>query len=74
MGILDDLTPPIKKRPCKIRTELEKLDQADRDVLEAALLDRVNWSAIGLSMALKNRGLNLLDTTITRHRDGLCSC
>ena len=74
MGLLDDLTPPVKRYPCKVRTILESLDGKDKDILLNALGDREAWSAIGLGNALSQRGLPIADTSITRHRDGLCSC
>jgi hypothetical protein len=74
MGLLDDLTPPVKRYSCKVRTISEQLTDKDRATFLAAINDREVWSAIGLSNALKQRGVQIIDTSITRHRDGLCSC
>lgn len=74
MGLLDNMEPALKRYPCKVRTILESLDVKDETILRAALLDQQNWSANGLSKALNQRGINVADVSITRHREGSCSC
>lgn len=74
MGLLENFEPPARKFPCKIATELSKLQAADKAVLVEALADEKKWPAKTLSNALKARGIQLVDSTISRHRQGHCSC
>lgn len=74
MGLLDALEPPKKERSCKIRSVKAELDKKDQEILDRALADVELWPAKTLSNQLQNRGLIITDTTITRHRKGLCSC
>lgn len=74
MGLLDDLTPPKKNYTCKVRTELAKLDEKDQAVLVAAIADTTLWPAKTLANALQARGIQMIDVTISRHRQGSCSC
>lgn len=74
MGLLDDLEPQKKTWPCKVRDTLSKLSDDDRAVLTAAIADQVKWPAKSLEKALKARQILLADTTITKHREGICSC
>lgn len=72
--MLEDLQPPKKNHPCKVRTILATLDDKDKAILNAAIADHTTWPASTLSKELKKRGLVVVDNTITRHRDGTCSC
>lgn len=74
MGLLDDLEPHIKERPCRVRTVLGSLEKDDADILRQALRSPDVWAAKGLSNALKVRGLLLSDNAIAGHRKGACSC
>lgn len=74
MGILENFEPPKKNYACKIRSILIDLELEDKKVLVAALKDTDRWPAKTLSNALKQRGVSLVDASITRHRQGLCSC
>ena len=74
MGLLDDLTPHVKKYSCKIATILSELEPADRAILEAALQDTNTWTSRALANAVRQRGITLVDTSVTKHRNGLCSC
>lgn len=72
--MLEGLKPVKKIRPCRIREILAGLDDSDKDILETALADFRNWSTRGLEKALKGRGVEVSDTSIERHRNGICSC
>lgn len=73
--MLEGLKPPPNRAYfCRVAQALTDLDQADRDILEAALADLQSWPAKTLSNALRGRGLILADTTITKHRQRLCQC
>lgn len=72
--MLENLEPIQTKRPCKTRNTLEGLEQNDREILLSALLDTSKWSDKGLSVALKQRSIQLSNEAIGRHRRKLCSC
>ena len=62
------------KYPCAVRTFYETLSQADKEILMDALTDP-NVSHNGLSRALREQAnTRLADTSIAKHRQGLCSC
>lgn len=73
MGILKDLSLPVKLPNCKVRNTLQSLEPDDRAILEAALANPA-WKAAPLADALLSRGIALDGKLITRHRQGLCSC
>lgn len=72
--MLEDLKPPVRQFPCKVRTVLAELEPKDQEILVNALKSVDLWPAKTLSNALKARNVQLVDSTINRHRDGLCSC
>lgn len=72
--MLEDLKPPVRQFPCKVRTVLGELEPKDREILLSALNSPDLWPAKTLSNALKSRGLQLIDSSINRHREGICSC
>lgn len=73
--MLEGLTPPQNKAVyCKIQQIQATLDQADLAILNKALDDTASWGARTLSTALRNRGLSVADTTITKHRQQACAC
>jgi hypothetical protein len=63
-----------KPYPCAVRTFYDSLSEADQEILMDALVDP-NVSHNGLSRALREQtNTRLADTTIAKHRQGLCSC
>jgi hypothetical protein len=74
MGLLDNLEPHKKNRPCRVRTVLAELDKDDANTLTSCLLSPDLWPAKTLSVALRQRGLLLSDSAITHHRSKACSC
>jgi len=66
--------PPNKAYYCRVSQVLAELDQADQEILDQAIADYRSWPAKTLQNALKERGLTLADTTITKHRKQLCAC
>lgn len=73
--MLENLKPIKRDYPCRVRTELDRLDDADRKILTAALEDEKRWSSRGLANQLKTvAGIIISDTAIARHRKKLCSC
>lgn len=74
MGLLENFEPPKRAIACKIRSIMVELENEDQKVLLLALNDPKKWPAKTLSDALKQRGITAVDSTIARHRQGLCSC
>lgn len=73
--MLEGLKPPANRAYyCRVNLLLAELEENDQDILNQALSDTQTWPAKTLSNALKQRGLVLADTTITKHRQGLCQC
>ena len=61
-------------KPCKIIQIAEGLDDSDRAIYLDAIADEANWTAFGLEMALKSRGIWVSNDTIQNHRRGVCPC
>ena len=72
--MLEDLMPPVRVTPCKVRTIMEQLDEGDREILVKALADHEAWSGNGLARALSQRGLVITEKPIRKHRNRECSC
>jgi hypothetical protein len=72
--MLEGLTPPERVTSCAVRWLRENLDDADREILDKALLNFDAWPHKTLSKALSDRGVMISDKPIRRHRTGLCSC
>lgn len=72
--MLEDLTPPKRVLPCKVRDVLQELESQDQQILNDALADFKNWSARTLELELRKRGILISDSSIERHRAGVCSC
>jgi len=71
--MLEGLTPPSRQTPCRVRDVMETLEPKDQDILEKALADPA-WGTKTLSNALRERGLQVSETPLTKHRAGRCSC
>jgi hypothetical protein len=72
--MLEDMMPPVRKTPCKVRTILEQLADSDRDILLKALADFDAWSGNALARAMSQRGLIITEKPIRKHRNRECSC
>lgn len=73
--MLEGLKPPHERLyPCRVAQAILALDDKDQKILTEAIADLQTWPAKTLSNALKERGLLLADTTITKHRKKLCAC
>jgi hypothetical protein len=72
--MLEGLEPVAQKRNCKTNSILNDLEAGDKAILLEALADRHRWSDKGLSVALSQRGIQLSNEAIGRHRRELCSC
>lgn len=74
--MLENLKEALKPRryTCAVRTFYESLSEADKEIFMGVLSDP-DVSHKGLEKALKEQaGVTLADTTLARHRQGLCSC
>jgi len=72
--MLEGLEPVTGKRRCKTRATLEGMDAGDKKILTEALANKTKWSDKGLSVALSQRGVQLSNEAIGRHRRELFSC
>jgi hypothetical protein len=73
--MLEDLTPPRNKALyCKVEVVLAELSDKDKQILIDALANTMKWGHNPLSRALKQKGIELSDTTIAKHRSGECRC
>ena len=66
--MLEGLELPKPNRKTRIEEVLETLDAKDQKILIDAL-NNPDWSANGLSVALRQRGVKLSSSTITRYRE-----
>jgi hypothetical protein len=71
--MLENLQPTKKPPSCKVRTLAESLEAKDRAILESALTDS-KWNPNSLSVALKQRGVELSNKLIRKHQLQECSC
>lgn len=73
--MLENLEPPKPKSIyCKIQQIKETLETEDIKRLDSFLENTKLWSANTLSNQLRTVGIQVADTTITRHRNKLCAC
>ena len=66
--MLEGLEPPVIVRKTRIEEVLETLDAKDQKILIDAL-NNPEWSANGLSVALRQRGIKLSQSSIARYRE-----
>jgi len=71
--MLEGLTPVAAIRSCKVRTIADTLETEDRRILMDALADR-SWGDLNLTKALNDRGIDISNFAIRRHRRNECSC
>ena len=73
--MLEGLEPPKNKAVfCKVNDVMNELEEADVQILQAALADTDRWKHKTLSNALIAKGVSLADTTISKHRLRVCAC
>jgi hypothetical protein len=72
--MLENLRPPVKVVPCKVRALLESLSEPDAEILEAAVMDSAKWKVSVLTNELRKAGLVISEKPITNHRAKGCSC
>lgn len=71
--MLEGLAPKTKVGPCKVRRVIEDLEESDALILKSALADKA-WRDLGLTEALNERGIDISNFAIRRHRRLECSC
>ena len=73
--MLEGMTPPTSRTIyCKIADMSTELEEADRAIFMQAIDSPDQWGANTLSTQLRQRGLSVADTTITKHRNKTCAC
>lgn len=73
MGLLDNLEPPKKVHPCRVRELAQAMSKEDAKIFLEAVKD-ANWPIVTLAEALRARGVEISATPLTKHRKGSCSC
>lgn len=71
--MLEGLTPKSRLYPCKVRSILEDLNEADHKILVEALENPV-WTTSNLAAALNERGLKISRFSLDSHKGKVCSC
>jgi nitrous oxidase accessory protein NosD len=74
MFMLEDLTPPVKVFPCKVRDVAQELDENDSIIFMNAVANLAEWSNNGLAAELTRRGVYISEKAIRKHRRKECSC
>lgn len=75
-GLLDDIHQMNTGLPgprCGVAITLMSLDEIDRNDLTEALLDKTVKST-AIVKALRSRDIPIGETTVARHRRGMCAC
>lgn len=72
--MLENLKPPTRTTPCKVRTIMNDLEPADAEILEAAVMDSARWKIKTLVDELRKSGVDISERPITSHRTKACSC
>lgn len=72
--MLEGLTPPEHRKPCKIQLISETLDMEDRTILWNAIDDHLRWKPQMLATELSKRGVDISRYHIEKHRAGTCPC
>lgn len=73
--MLEGLEPPKNRSEyCKIDQMKDDLSESDYAIFIEAVNDKAKWPAKTLTNALRQRGVSVADTTISRHRSQICAC
>jgi hypothetical protein len=75
-GLLADIYEhnSVRRGPlCSVGLVIDALPKADQEDLRTALLDK-NVKSTAIIKALRLRDIILADSTVNRHRRGLCAC
>ena len=72
--MLEDLTPPVRVFPCKVREVADSLDESDSTIFMNAIANPGEWSNNGLAAELTKRGVYISEKSIRKHRRKECSC
>lgn len=73
MGLLSNLENRAPKRPCRVATINETLENGDSEIFIAAVMNAA-FPAKRLEKELRARGVDISDTSIDRHRTKACTC
>jgi hypothetical protein len=71
--MLENMNPTSRQYPCKMRTIIESLKDADRKILVEALESPL-WNNSALTTALNERGLKVSRYSVDSHTRKQCSC
>lgn len=71
--MLEGLTPPVKESLCAVMQRAADLEPADLKILLDALQDS-RWSNLALAKELTNRGFQVSEGVVRKHRNKTCCC
>jgi hypothetical protein len=71
--VLENMKPTSRQYPCKMKSILESLSDADRKILAEALESSL-WNNSALTTALNERGLKVSRYSVDSHTRKQCSC
>ena len=71
--MLENLTPTTRQYPCKMKTIIDSLSEADAKILVEALESPL-WNNSALTTALNGRGLKVSRYSVDSHTGKQCSC
>ena len=73
--MLEGIRPPENKAVyCKVSKLKDEISPEDYQILMEAIANHQLWPAKTLAKTLRERGLLLADTTISKHRNNQCAC
>jgi len=71
--MLENLTPTTRQYPCKMKSIIDSLSEADAKILVEALESPL-WNNSALTTALNSRGLKVSRYSVDSHTGKQCSC
>ena len=71
--MLEGLTPPVRRYPCRVRDLALELGEKDGKILVDAA-ENPEWPYISLENALGKLGVTVSQSSIKKHRTKVCSC
>ena len=70
---LAKLRPNHGGTPCSVQTVLKEMNAKDREALLEAI-DNPRIQSAGITTVLRNRGYQIAEAAVARHRRGVCRC
>lgn len=78
MGLLGEVqavkASRVKGKPCRVRVISADLEPQEVKDLDDLMADTENYEGAVIAEALRNRGYEIDDEALRRHRRGACGC